>query len=145
MKVIIVGSGVIGLSTAHALLDAGCDVTVCDAQAIPNPASASYDRSRMMRLQYGTQRGYAHLARRALLSWIELERALGVQLYRPTGICVWSATAEAWTSATPGALNDAGIVHGEALFLIIWATLAVCVVLSVSAFIAAAIASLPTR
>lgn len=114
MKVVVVGSGIVGLSTAHALVEAGCDVTVCDAQAIPNPASASYDRSRMMRLQYGPQRGYAHLARRALMSWMELERALGVQLYRPTGVCVWSATAEVWTSATRGALDDAGIVHGEA-------------------------------
>jgi glycine/D-amino acid oxidase-like deaminating enzyme len=51
VKVVVVGSGVIGLSTAHALLEIGCDVTVLDAQGIPNPASASYDRSRMMRLQ----------------------------------------------------------------------------------------------
>jgi sarcosine oxidase len=48
------------------------------------------------------------------MSWIELERTLGVQLYRPTGVCVWSATAEAWTSATPGALDDAGVVHEKA-------------------------------
>lgn len=114
MKVVVVGGGVVGLSTAHALLEAGCDVTVFDAQAIPNPASASYDRSRMMRLQYGSQSGYAHLAHRALTSWTDLERALGVQLYRPTGVCVWSATAEAWTSATRGALGDAGIAYGEA-------------------------------
>jgi len=100
VKVVVVGSGVVGLSAAHALLEAGCDVTVCEAQAIPNRASASYDRSRMMRLQYGPQRGYAHLARRALMSWMELQRTLGVQLYRPTGVCVWSATAEAWISAT---------------------------------------------
>lgn len=57
MKVVVVGGGVVGLSTAHALLEAGCDVTVFDAQAIPNPASASYDRSRMMRLQYGIAEG----------------------------------------------------------------------------------------
>src|SRR5262249_20812764 len=68
----------------------------------------------MMRLQYGPQRGYAHLARRALMSWMELQRTLGVQLYHPTGVCVWSATAEAWILATSGALGDAGVVHGEA-------------------------------
>jgi sarcosine oxidase len=45
---------------------------------------------------------------------MELERTLGVRLYRPTGVCVWSATTEAWTSATAGALGDAGIVHEEA-------------------------------
>jgi sarcosine oxidase len=114
MKVVVVGSVVVGLSAAHALLEAGCDVTVLDAHCIPNPSSASFDRSRMMRLQYGPQRGYAHLARRALTSWIELERTLGVQLYRPTGVCVWSATAEAWTAATLGVLDDAGVAHAEA-------------------------------
>lgn len=114
MKVIIVGGGIVGLSTAHALLEAGCDVTVFDAGAIPNPASASYDRSRMMRLQYGPQVGYAHLARRALTAWIDLEHTLGARLYRPTGVCVWSATAEAWTSATRCALAEAGIAHGKA-------------------------------
>jgi glycine/D-amino acid oxidase-like deaminating enzyme len=114
VKVIVVGGGIVGLSTAHALIEAGCDVTVFDAGAIPNPSSASYDRSRMMRLQYGPQRGYARLARRALTSWIDLERTLGVRLYRPTGVCVWSATAEAWTSATRGALGDAGIAYDEA-------------------------------
>lgn len=114
MKVVVVGGGIVGLSTALALLEAGCDVTVFDAQAIPNPASASYDRSRMMRVQYGPQLGYAHLARRALTSWTDLERTLGVRLYRPTGVCVWSATAETWTSTTRDTLADAGIAHGEA-------------------------------
>jgi glycine/D-amino acid oxidase-like deaminating enzyme len=114
VKVVVVGGGIVGLSTAHALVEAGCDVTVFEAQAIPNPASASYDRSRMMRLQYGAQRGYAHLARRALTAWTDLERTLGVPLYRPTGVCVWSATAEAWTSATRSALDEAGIAYGDA-------------------------------
>jgi len=113
VKVVVVGSGVIGLSTAHALLEARCDVTVLDAQGIPNPASASYDRSRMMRLQYGPQRGYAHLARRALTSWMELEQTLGVRLYHPTGVCVWSTTTETWTSATTRALGEVGVVHEE--------------------------------
>jgi glycine/D-amino acid oxidase-like deaminating enzyme len=114
MKIVVAGGGVVGLSTAYALLEAGCDVTVFDSQEIPNPASASYDRSRMMRQQYGPQRGYAHLAGRALTSWMELERALGVRLYRPTGVCVWSATAEAWTVAAAGALDDVGVVYRKA-------------------------------
>jgi glycine/D-amino acid oxidase-like deaminating enzyme len=114
MKVAIVRSGILGLSAAHALLDAKCDVTVFDAYEIPNPASASYDRSRMMRLQYGPQSGYARLAHRALKSWVELEQALETRLYRPTGVCIRSATAESWTAATSVALADVGIEYQAA-------------------------------
>ena len=85
MKVAIVGGGVVGLAAAHALLEAGCDVTLLDTHDIPNPGSASYDLSRMMRLQYGPQSGYARLAKQALTSWEKLQNELGVQLYHPTG------------------------------------------------------------
>ena len=85
MKVAIVGGGVVGLAAAQALLEAGCDVTLLDKHNIPNPGSASYDLSRMMRLQYGPQSGYARLAKQALTSWDKLQNELGVQLYHPTG------------------------------------------------------------
>src|SRR5262245_37331354 len=68
----------------------------------------------MMRLQYGPQSGYAHLAHRALKSWVELEQALETRLYRPTGVCVWSATAESWTTATSAALANVGIEYQAA-------------------------------
>jgi glycine/D-amino acid oxidase-like deaminating enzyme len=111
MKVAIIGGGVIGLATAYALVEAGCDVILMDKQEIPNPGSASYDLSRMIRLQYGPQTGYARLARRALTSWKKLQDELGIQLYHPTGVCVWPATASAWSVATHNALGRAGVVY----------------------------------
>jgi glycine/D-amino acid oxidase-like deaminating enzyme len=66
MKVAIVGGGVVGVATAHSLVEAGCDVVLLEVQDIPNPSSASCDLSRMMRVQYGPQSGYARLAKRAL-------------------------------------------------------------------------------
>jgi glycine/D-amino acid oxidase-like deaminating enzyme len=69
-----------------------------------------------MRLQDGPQHGYAQLAHRALESWAELEQALGVRLYRPTGVCVWSATAEAWTKSTAIGLGDVGVAYEGASF-----------------------------
>jgi hypothetical protein len=89
---------------------------VFDAYDIPSRASASYDRSRMMRLQYGPQSGYARLVHRALKSWMELEQVLETRLYCPSGVCVWSATAESWTAATSAALADVGIEYREATF-----------------------------
>src|SRR5262245_18774752 len=113
MKVTVVGAGIVGLSAAHSLVEAGCDVVVLDAGDIPNPRSASYDLSRMMRLQYGPQSGYARLAKRALISWAKLQSSVGVQLYHPTGVCVWPATASAWTDATRSALRHAGVASRE--------------------------------
>jgi len=111
VKVVIVGGGVIGLASAYALVQAGADVTVLDAQDIPNPGSASCDLSRMMRLQYGPQSGYARLAKQALTSWHKLQHSLGVQLYHTTGVCVWPGTASTWSEATRRALRDAGLPY----------------------------------
>jgi glycine/D-amino acid oxidase-like deaminating enzyme len=111
MKVVIVGGGVIGLAAAYALVQAGCDVILLDAQDVPNPSSASYDLSRMMRLQYGPQSGYARLAKRALTSWDRLQNELGVHLYEPTGVCVWSGSANTWSEATQHALRRAGVAY----------------------------------
>jgi sarcosine oxidase len=113
MRVAVVGGGVIGLAAAYGLAKAGSDVTVLDARDIPNPASASYDLSRMMRLQYGPQTGYARLAKQALTSWDRLQNELAVQLYYPTGVCVWPATASTWSKATSGALRVAGVAYRE--------------------------------
>jgi glycine/D-amino acid oxidase-like deaminating enzyme len=111
MKVAIVGGGVVGLASAYALVDAGCDVILMDKQDIPNRSSASYDLSRMIRLQYGPQSGYARLAKRALTSWNKLQDELGIQLYYPTGVCVWPATANAWSEATRSSLGRAGLAY----------------------------------
>jgi glycine/D-amino acid oxidase-like deaminating enzyme len=113
VKVTVVGAGVVGLSVTHCLVEAGCDVVLLDAQAIPNPGSASYDHSRMMRVQYGPQIGYARLAKRALTSWATLQANLGVRLYHRTGVCLWPATASAWSEATRANLRHTGLAYRE--------------------------------
>jgi glycine/D-amino acid oxidase-like deaminating enzyme len=113
VKVTIVGGGVVGLAAAYSLLDAGCDIVLMEARGIPNPSSASYDLSRMMRVQYGPESGYAQLAKRALTSWAKLENALGTRLYRPTGVCVWPATSGVWTEATRRAFGQAGLSYRD--------------------------------
>ena len=111
MKIAIVGGGVIGLAAAYALVEAGRDVVLMDKQNIPNPSSASYDLSRMIRLQYGPQSGYARLAKQALTSWSKLQDELGMRLYYPTGVCVWPATDNAWSEATQSTLGPAGVAY----------------------------------
>jgi glycine/D-amino acid oxidase-like deaminating enzyme len=113
VRFVIVGAGVVGLATAYALVKAGCEVILMDQEDISNPNSASCDLNRMMRLQYGPQSGYAGLAKRALTSWGKLQNELGVQLYHPTGVCVWPATASTWSAATRSALHRAGVAYRD--------------------------------
>lgn len=113
MKVTVVAGGIVGLATAHSLVESGCDVVLLEAQDIPNPSSASCDLNRMMRLQYGPQSGYAQLTHRALAAWSRLQKESGQRLYHQTGVCVWSGTASVWTEATRGALRRARIAYRD--------------------------------
>lgn len=51
MHIIIVGSGIVGLSIARSALDSGHTVTVLEQRQIPHPNSASYDEHRLIRFQ----------------------------------------------------------------------------------------------
>ncbi|KAF9526632.1 FAD dependent oxidoreductase [Crepidotus variabilis] len=74
-RIVIVGAGCFGLSTAHHLLLRGyTDVTVLDrSTTLPAPDAASNDLNRIVRSSYADL-FYAELAREAISSWKDREK-----------------------------------------------------------------------
>lgn len=89
MKVIVVGGGIVGLSTAYALTKGGIDVTLLERGPIPNPLASSSDHHRIIRSTYSDQEGYTVRMGEAHIAWQRLWDDLdGSQhrYYAPTGI-----------------------------------------------------------
>lgn len=86
---IVVGGGVMGLSTAWAAASAGKRVTLLDARPLLNDHNASNDESKIFRFAYGAQRRYVLLAKRALAGWRRLEAESGRVLLHQTGLLLF--------------------------------------------------------
>ena len=77
MRIIVVGAGIAGLSTAWSLAKAGHAVTLLEQGPIPNPLAASGDHHRIIRRAYGKAPGYGRAITEAYEAWDELWRDLG--------------------------------------------------------------------
>jgi sarcosine oxidase len=90
MKVIVVGAGVSGLSTAWALARQDVDVTLIEQGPIPNPLSASGDQHRIIRRAYGGQGGYQRRISAAYDAWDQMWEDLGRKHLVDTGFLLLS-------------------------------------------------------
>jgi sarcosine oxidase len=89
MKLIVVGAGIAGLSTAWALTKRGHAVTLLEQGPIPNPLAASSDHHRIIRRAYGSASGYGRAITEAYAAWDELWSDLGQSHLDPRGfLCV---------------------------------------------------------
>ncbi|KAL0084029.1 FAD dependent oxidoreductase [Phycomyces blakesleeanus] len=98
-KIIIVGGGCFGLSTAYALSLKGIyDVWVYDRQTIPAPDAASTDINKIVRMDYADDTIYMHLAIEAIQMWHQWnkERAdMGLEpVFHPSGVLLFSSNGE---------------------------------------------------
>ena len=103
MRAIVVGLGAMGLPTALALGERGCDVVAIDRHGISAPAGSSAGMTRIFRLAHGRP-GDIVLARKALERWRRLERLSGEQLIDPVGLVLRGEPVGEWVAA----LRDAG-------------------------------------
>ena len=88
-SVVVVGGGIVGLSTAYALVKAGIGVTVVEQGPIPNPLASSADHHRLIRFAYADRLGYAARMPDAFAAWRAMWADLGrpeAHHYVPTGV-----------------------------------------------------------
>lgn len=108
MKVVIVGAGVIGLSTAWALNRLGHEAVVYDQGMIPNPRSASFDQHRMIRLLYPGNPGYARMVLEGFEAWERLWADLGARHFVDSGVLALGGMGGELASDSRDVLNQMG-------------------------------------
>lgn len=88
-RIVIVGAGIVGLSTAYALLARGMrNVTVLEQAVVDHERSTSHGFSRLLRFEYGPDAFYSNMVRLSLRRWKRLEGISRRTLYTPTGLLV---------------------------------------------------------
>jgi len=108
MKAIIVGGGVMGLSTAWGLLREGHDVELFEQAELPNPLASSMDEHRLIRHPYGDHVGYARMIDDAYAAWDVMWRDLGQRLYAPTGTLALTGNGADWAERSAATLAAIG-------------------------------------
>jgi sarcosine oxidase len=84
-RVAVVGAGVMGLATGHALERAGIDVVVHEQFQVGDPRGSSYGRSRVFRIAYPDPH-WVQFAREAVAGWRRLEAEAGEIILQETGL-----------------------------------------------------------
>jgi glycine/D-amino acid oxidase-like deaminating enzyme len=100
-RIVIVGAGIVGLSTAYSLLTQGMrNVTVLEQEVVNHKRSSSHGFSRLLRFEYGPDAFYSNMVSLSLKRWKRLERAAGRTLYTPTGLLVLGNEADNFTQSS---------------------------------------------
>lgn len=113
-KVLVVGGGIVGLSTAWSLIARGFEVELFEQGPLPNPSGSSYDEHRILRHAYGILTGYAQMVPAAFARWEALWSYLGVRHYDPCGaVYLLYEEIPDWVPASSASLDALGFAHEE--------------------------------
>ena len=85
-KVIVVGAGINGVTTAIELRKRGQEVVLVDPGPLPHPLAASTDISKAVRAAYGADEEYTELAERSIERWRKWNQQFGTHLYHEVGV-----------------------------------------------------------
>jgi len=108
-RVVIVGAGIVGLSTAYALLKQGVHkVTVLEQEVIDHPRSTSHGLSRLLRFEYGSDALYAGMVQLSLQRWRRLECTTMRPLYTRTGLLILGTEDDNYTLPSYNTLRSMG-------------------------------------
>ena len=104
----VIGAGVFGAWTAHALNRRGWKVRLTDQHGPANARASSGGETRIIRSGYGPLAIYAAWARDSLPEWLALERRCGERLFVNTG-ALFLASNPAWLQDTVATLEREAI------------------------------------
>jgi glycine/D-amino acid oxidase-like deaminating enzyme len=90
VKVIVVGGGINGVTSAIALKNRGHEVELIDPGPIPHPLAASTDISKAVRGAYGSDSLYTEMAARALPLWRQWNERFEKELFHEVGFLFMS-------------------------------------------------------
>ena len=108
-KVVIVGAGIVGLSTAYALLKQGVkQVIILEQATVDHRRSTSHGLSRLLRFEYGAQKQYTQMVQLSLNRWEALEQATKRTLYTPTGLLMLGNEHDNVTRTSYQVLRESG-------------------------------------
>lgn len=109
-RIAIIGAGIVGLSTAYALLKQGKrPVTLLEQVAVDHAGSTSHGFSRLLRFEYGSDALYAGMVQMSLERWKELAVVSGRALYTPTGVLVVGSQEDGFTCASYEVARELGL------------------------------------
>lgn len=110
--VLIVGAGIVGLSTAYWLVKAGHSVTIVEQGPIPNPVAASADHHRLIRYAYDQAEGYTARIAEAFAAWRDMWADLpreDAHYYAETGMLCVSQHEGDYTDRSMAVMERLGI------------------------------------
>jgi len=111
MHVLVVGGGIVGLTTAWALARENHRVEIFEQGTLPNPLGASHDQHRLIRYFYPDKPGYCRMVDDAFAAWERLWSALGRRHYAETGAVAISTQTGDWTDRARQTLDEVGIAY----------------------------------
>ncbi len=109
-RIVIVGAGIVGLSTAYALLAKGIgQVTILEQEIVDHRRATSHGFSRLLRFEYGADQFYSEMVQLSLKRWRQLERVSKRILYTPTGLLVLGTEGDNFTQLSYHTLRELGL------------------------------------
>ncbi len=109
-RIVIVGAGIVGLSTAYSLLTQGIrNVTILEQEVVDHARSTSHGFSRLLRFEYGPEAFYSNMVRLSLKRWKNLEQVAGCTLYTPTGLLVLGNHDDTFTQSSYHVVRGMGL------------------------------------
>lgn len=110
-RIVIVGAGIVGLSTAYALLNQGFQhITVLEQEHVDHARSTSHGVSRLLRFEYGAETMYSEMVRLSLDCWKQLERTTKHTLYTRTGLLVAGTEHDCFTRSSYLTMHKLGLL-----------------------------------